>query len=87
MLTTFFKILSVKNIFLLLPYVLLMRIVAIGRDLIMLNFTDSLARMHAILWVIFNFKLIAKKRKKIQKMRKADDRLLFRIFSERYLFR
>ena len=83
LLTTFFKILSVKNIFLLLPYVLLMRIVAISRDLIRLNLTDSLARMYAILWVILNFKFITKKRKKIQKMRKADDKLLFRMFRER----
>ncbi|MBI3034757.1 glycosyltransferase family 2 protein [Candidatus Woesearchaeota archaeon] len=87
LLTTFFKILSIGNIFLLMPYVLLMRIVAIARDLITLKFMNAFARLFAVLWIAFNFSSINKKRKKLQKMRKADDMTLFRIFSERYLFR
>lgn len=87
LLTTFFKILSIKSILLLLPYVLLMRLAAVCRDLISFNFMNSFARMYAVLRVIFNFKFIMKKRKKIQKMRKVDDKALFRIFSERHLFK
>lgn len=87
LLTTFFKILSKKSILLLLPYVLFMRIVAIIRDLISFNFMNSLARIYAVLWVIFNFNSINKKREKIQKMRKVNDNVLFKLFSEKYLFR
>ena len=87
LLRTFFKTLSIKNILLLLPYVLFMRLIAIIKDLAALKFANVFARIKAILWVIFNFNLIIKKRKKIQKMRKVKDKELFRLFSEKYLLR
>jgi len=86
LLETFFKILEIKDIVLLLPYVLLMRLVAIFKDLLQLNFGNALARLRAVLWVIFNFGKIMKKRQKIQKIRKVGDKILFKFFTERYLF-
>lgn len=87
LLMTFFKILSIKNIWVLSPYVFLMRFVAIIKDILKLQFMGVLARLKAILWVIFHFSSINKKRGKIQKMRKVDDKDLFRFFSEKYLLR
>ena len=86
-LITFFKVLSVKNILLLMPYVFLMRLVAILKDVITLKFMNSLARIYAILWVLFHFDLINKKRKQTQKLRKADDNFLFKVFSEKQLYK
>src|SRR3989338_5855359 len=87
LLRTFFTTLSIKNIILLKPYVFLMRFIAIIRDLIRLRAMEATARLYAILWVIFNFNRIMRKRKIIQKMRKVDDKVLFGPFSEKYLFR
>ncbi len=84
---TYFKILSFKNIILLMPYVFLMRIAAIAKDIITLKFMNALARISAIFWIILNFNLVAKKRKRLQELRKADDDFLFRVFSEKYLFK
>ncbi|MEK6984243.1 MAG: glycosyltransferase family 2 protein [Nanoarchaeota archaeon] len=87
LLTTFFKILEKKSILLLFPYVFFMRLVAIVKDLTRFDFMNSFARIYAILWVIFNLNFISKKREKIQKMRKVNDNVLFKLFSERYLFK
>ncbi len=86
-LRTFFKVLAFKNILLYAPYVFLMRLVAIIRDILKLDFLNAFSRLKAILWVLFNFGSIMEKRRKIQKMRKIGDRKLFAIFSERYLFK
>lgn len=87
LLRTFFKTISKRNVLLLLPYVLLMRFIAIIKDVVTLKFANAFARIKAILWVIFNFNLIIKKRKKIQKMRKVNDGYLFKLFTEKYLLR
>lgn len=87
LLVTFLKILSPKNIVFFTPYVLAMRLLAILRDLITLNFSSALARLKALLWIAFNFNFILKKRKATQEMRKADDEFILEVFSERYLFR
>ena len=87
LLRTFFTTLSVKHIILLKPYAILMRFVAIIRDLLRLRPMEAAARLYAILWVIFNFNRIMRKREIIQKMRKADDKELFKFFSEKYLFK
>jgi GT2 family glycosyltransferase len=87
LLRTFLTSLSKKNTILLSKYVILMRLIAITRDLFRFKFTDAAARIYAILWTILNLNTIAKKRKKIQKMRKATDKELFKLFSEKYLFK
>jgi len=87
LLMTYLKILSWGNIVLFLPYVLGVRFVAIIKDLISLNFLSALHRIKAILWIIFNFRLIMKKRRKIQNIRKVNDKELLKIFSEKHLFR
>ena len=87
LLITFFKIFSVGNTLLLMPYVFLMRFVAIVRDLATLRFMHIIARLKAIFWVIFNFNLIMKKRKEIQRLRKVDDRFVLEVFSEKYLYK
>ena len=71
LLITFFKVMSIKNILLLLPYVFLMRLIAIVKDLITLKFTNIFARIFAIFWVVFNFNPIIKKRKKNSKNKES----------------
>ncbi|MBI2655705.1 glycosyltransferase family 2 protein [Candidatus Woesearchaeota archaeon] len=87
LLITFFKNLELKNIILLLPYVKLMRFIAIIRDILSLRPDLALARLKALFWVLFNLNKILKKRKETQKFRKADDNYVLKIFSEKYLFR
>jgi len=87
LLTTFFKILSLKNILLFLPYAILMRMVAIAKDMLAFKFRNAFSRIKAIFWVIFNFKVIHEKRKNLQKLRKADDKFILKVFSERYLLK
>lgn len=87
LLSTFFKVLSWKTIILLSPYVFIMRLVAITRDLVALRFMNLFARIRAILYIIINCNNILKKRSSIQKLRAVDDKYLMRIFTEKYLFR
>jgi len=61
---TFFKIFEIKTLLLMLPYVAFMRAASILRDLITLKFRNAFARLRAIFWIIINFKLILKKRRK-----------------------
>lgn len=86
LLTTFFKIMSAKNILLFLPYVVIMRFVAMLRDIFSLKFINALARLRAMLWILLNFSFVMKKRKETQKLRKVEDKELLKLFSERYLF-
>lgn len=87
LLITFFKILSLKNILLLMPYVFGMRIVGIAKDLLAFNVSNLIARLHAMIWILFNFNLIIKKRKETQKFRKVDDVFILKVFSEKYMFK
>lgn len=87
LLMTFFKILSFRNILLFLPYVLLIRLSAILKDILTLNFKNAFSRLKAIFWVIFNFNIIYQKRNNLQKFRKIDDRFILQVFSEKYLFK
>ena len=87
LLTTFFKILSAKNIFFLIPYVFVMRLLAVLKDLITFNLSSAYARLKALFWIALNFNFILKKREAAQKFRKADDRFILKVFSERYLFK
>jgi len=86
LLMTFFKILSVKNVVLYLPYVLLARLAAIAKDILSFQLTTAFSRIKAVFWVLFNFSLISKKRIEIQKFRKADDSYIFQVFNEKHLF-
>lgn len=87
LLTTFLKIFYLKNILLFTPYVLAMRLLAILRDLATFNVSSALARLKALFWVILNFNFILKKRRETQKTRKADDKFILKVFSEKHLFR
>ena len=84
LLTTFFKIFSIKNIILLLPYVIFVRIVALTRDVITFKFSSAFSRLKAFFWVISNFKLIWQKRKELQKLKVLDDSFILKVFSERH---
>lgn len=86
LLSTFFKILSIKSIIILLPYVIVMRFIGALKDVLSFRFINSIARFLAIFAVIVNMPSIIKKRISIQKMRKVDDSFLFQVFSEKYLF-
>jgi len=85
-LTTFFKILLPFNIILFLPYVLVMRLFAIARDILTLNISSALARLKAILWIVFNINTVHKKRKQTQRFRKVKDSYILKVFTEKYLF-
>ena len=87
LLTTFFKILSFKNILIFLPYVFVMRAIAILSDISKLNFSNLFSRIKAILWIAFNFGIIIKKRKETQKFRKVTDKYVLEIFNEKYIFK
>lgn len=87
LLSTFFKVLSLKSILLLLPYVTAMRLLAIVKDTLRLQFMNAFARVKAILWVFWHFNAIYKKRLQVQKIRKIGDEELLRLFSEKYLFK
>lgn len=87
LLMTFLKIFSVKKILMHLPLVLLFRVLSIVKDLIKLEFGSAFARIKAIVWIIFNFGMIMKKRKQIQKLRKVEDSFILEVFSEKYILR
>jgi len=87
LLITFFKTLSFKNIILFLPYAVAVRLLASAKDIASLRFSSGLARLKAIFWIMSNFKIVASKRKQTQSLRKAPDRFILKIFSEKNLFR
>lgn len=87
LLMTFFKILSLKNMIIFLPYVSALRLFAIAKDMLTLHVSSAFARFKAIAWLIFNANSIYKKRKETQKFRKADDSYILKVFSEKYIFK
>lgn len=87
LLTTFFKILSMKNIILYLPYVLFVRFIVILRDVAIFRIDSAFSRIKAISHVLFNINSILNKRQQTQKFRRADDTYILQIFSESYLFK
>ena len=87
LLMTFFKILSIKNIILYLPYALFIRSIAMLRDLAILRVSIALSRLRAILFILLNFGFVLKKRMQVQKFRKANDSYILKVFSEKYLFK
>lgn len=86
LLTTFFKIMSGKSILIYLPYVILVRLAAIFRDILGLKFLNAAARLRAMSWILSNFNFVLKKRHETQKLRKVDDKELLGAFSEKHLF-
>ena len=87
LLTTFFKIFSIKNIVLHLPYVVFARFAAIARDLAMLRIDIAFSRLRAMFSILFNINPILKKRSQTQKFRKVDDEYILKVFGEKYLFK
>ena len=87
LLITFFKILSVKNLILYMPYLKLTRLMAIIKDILSLRIDLAFARIKAHFWVLFNFNKVLRKRKETQKFRKADDDYILKVFSEKYIFK
>lgn len=87
LLITYFKIFSLKNILLFLPYVLFLRFIAIILDILALKISMALARLKALLFIIANMNSIIKKRCETQKLRRADDSYILEVFDEKYLLR
>lgn len=85
LLTTFFKISGNLRLLLYAPYVFTMRCSVILRDFIFLRPLHSFARIKAIFWIFTNFSKVMNKRKETQKIRKAKDRFIFKVFSEKKL--
>jgi hypothetical protein len=86
MLRTYLTTLSPPNLLLYAPYVYGMRLIAIIRDLLILKFKRAAVRVGAVLWPLFNLKIILKKRKLVQKNRRSSDSVLFSVCSEKFLF-
>ncbi len=86
-LSTFFKVFKARTILLMLPYVVLMRIIALIKDFFTLNFKNLFFRLKAFFWVLSNFGLILRKRKVLQQKRVVEDKEILRLFSEKYLFK
>lgn len=86
LLTTFLKILPLKNIIIYLPYALILRFGAILKDILTLNFANAFARAAAILAVIVKMPKVLEKRNEVQKLRKKDDSFVLEVFTEKYLF-
>jgi len=70
-----------------LPYVAALKLLAVAKDIIKLQFLTLFFRIKAVLWVIFNMPKILRKRAKLQKMRQVKDKEILKLFSEKYLFR
>ena len=87
LLITFFKILSVKNLILYIPYLKFSRLMAIAKDVLSLRLDIAFARIKAHFWVLFNFNKVLRKRNETQRFRKADDNYILRVFSEKYIFK
>ena len=87
LLITFFKIFELKNIILMLPYVLFMRLLAMAKDVATLRFDLFSARIRAFLWIIINSAKVIRKREHTQSLRKANDKYILKMFSEQYLFK
>jgi len=87
LLMTFFKICSTKNLWLFLPYVLIMRGLALIKDLVTLKLSIFLARLKAYFWVIFHMPMIMQKRSFIQSKRKKDDKHIFSLTDELYFLK
>lgn len=87
LLITFFKILSFRNIILYIPYVLLVRFVAIFKDFVSFEIGNASSRIKAIIFVLIKFNSILDKRQKIQKLRIVNDNYIFEVFSERNLLK
>ncbi len=87
LMTTFFKVMKLKTIALLLPYVLLMRFIAVTRDLFTGKYKLAFARIKALFWIMVNIRSICRKRKKLQKLRVVNDSFVLSVFSEKYLFK
>lgn len=86
LLTTFYKTLSWPSILLLSPYVYGMRMVIIIRDVFAGKFSVALARIKAVFSIFSNFPRILKKRRHVQRLRKAGDAYVLSAFSEKHLF-
>lgn len=87
LLITLFKVVSVKNIIFLFSYIFLMRISAVLRDIIAGKFSIGFARIGAMAWIFQNLSLISEKRRETQRFRKVNDRFIFKVFTEKYVFR
>ena len=87
LLTSFFKNMPLSRILLYLPYVLLMRVAAMIKDIFFLDFAGFFARIKALLWIIFNFYKVLSKRRNVQKYKKSSTKFFLQIFREKYLFK
>ncbi|MCK4669650.1 MAG: glycosyltransferase [Nanoarchaeota archaeon] len=87
LLLTFFKICSIRSIILYSPYVVGMRLFALARDLLRRNPRMFMGRLKAYLWILQHFSFVMGKRKKTQKRRKVNDKVIFSIAGEGYFLK
>ena len=78
---------SIKTLIWMKPYAIGMRFIAMFRDILKGHPADAFARLRAVLWGIYGFVPMWKKRIKVQKKRKVSDKELLKHFTEKYLYR
>jgi GT2 family glycosyltransferase len=87
LITTMLKVCRWHTVLLYLPYVLVMRDVAIFRDLISLKPKLAWARIKALWWNVSHFGSILKRRRREQRKRRVSDRKMFSIADEGYFLK
>ena len=81
------KNLEAKNVLLLLPYALSMRIFSIAKDILHFDFARALCRVRAIGWIALNFPAVLRERKQNKALRKVPDSSFMHIFTEKYFLK
>jgi len=82
-LITYFKTCSLFSLILFFPYVLSIRILLITRDLLLMRFSNAIARLMALSWFFSHPIFLIKKRNATQKLRKAPDSYVFAAANEK----
>ncbi len=86
LLRTFFKDVQFRNIFLYLPYVVIMRLISVVMDIVTLRWKNAGMKLLAYGWVFIHLPKILKKRAKIQRKRKVSDRHIFKAIGNEWKF-
>ncbi|MFH1317274.1 MAG: glycosyltransferase family 2 protein [Candidatus Woesearchaeota archaeon] len=84
---TFFKICSIPRLILYFPYVFGVRLLVLVKNLLTLHFKTALFRSWAMIWWIFHLRLVLRKRKEVQGIRKMPDSYVFAECDENYFLK
>ncbi len=86
LLQTFFKDVQFRNLFIYLPYVVLMRLLSMVADLLTLRFASFFMKLRAYFWVLLHLPHILAKRGPVQQKRVVSDRKIFKMIGNEWVF-